>query len=65
MMTVLGSSFPFLTVVLIVDGTISHLAASVMFLSNIERSLIVMKKESELEIKTKLSAKSIHKATLT
>jgi len=61
MMAASGSSFPFLTVVFIVNGTIFHLAASVMFLSNIDRSLIVMKKESEQEIKTKLSAKSIQK----
>ena len=65
MMTASGSSFPFLTVVFVVDGIIPHQAAGVMFLSSINRSLIVMKKESELEIKTKLSAKSIHKATLT
>lgn len=52
MMTASVSSFPFLTVVFVVDGAVPHLAASVMFLSNIDRSLIVMKKESELEIKT-------------
>jgi hypothetical protein len=61
MMIASSSSLPFLTLVFIVDGAIPHLAASVMFLSNIDRSLIVMKKESELEIKTKLSAKSFTK----
>jgi hypothetical protein len=65
MMTASGSTFPFLTVVFVVDDIIPHLAASVMFLSSINRLLIVMKKESELEIKTKLSTKSIHKATVT